>query len=131
MKRLLDTHVLLEILRSTLNEQASEFERYLRHETEVVYASTCSLWEIAIKVRLGKLEIGLPLSMLAGYFEALGMSILPIDRHHAVAVAEPEPPTRDPFDRMLLAQCHVEKAQLVTIDHALLHHPLARRREGR
>ncbi len=105
MRFLLDTHVLLEILQSTLNAQPSKFERHLRNREASASASVCSLWEISIKVRLGKLAVGLPLDRLVEYFESLDITILPIDRHHAVAHVEPEPGTRDPFDRMLLAQC--------------------------
>ena len=38
---------------------------------------------------------------------------------------DPEPPTRDPFDRLLLAQCAVDNLRLVTVDRALAGHPLA------
>ena len=42
-----------------------------------------------------------------------------------LADAEPEPQTRDPFDRLLLGQCQVENLRLVTLDRALAAHPLA------
>ncbi|MDP4006098.1 hypothetical protein Q8W67_21930 [Methylobacterium sp. NEAU K] len=50
----------------------------------------------------------------------------PITASHAV---DPMPPTRDPFDRMLLVQCLVEDRRLVTVDRALHTHPLAPRFE--
>jgi PIN domain nuclease of toxin-antitoxin system len=87
--------------------------------------SAASLWETAIKTRLGKLDPGMPLSDIAGYLEAVGLSILAVEARHALATADPEPPTRDPFDRLLLAQCQVEGLRLATIDRALLDHPLA------
>lgn len=90
-------------------------------------ASAASLWEIAIKARLGKLDPGMPLGMLAEFFEAVGIGMLPITASHAVAAVEPMPPTRDPFDRMLLTQCLVEGRRLVTVDNALCDHPLATR----
>jgi PIN domain nuclease of toxin-antitoxin system len=46
---------------------------------------------------------------------------------HVITLVLPEPPTRDPFDRLLLAQAQVEGLQLVTIDRALIDHPLAYR----
>ncbi len=55
----------------------------------------------------------------------MGISLLDIDHHHVLAELDPEPATRDPFDRLLLAQCQVEGMQLVTIDRALAGHPLA------
>ncbi len=48
-----------------------------------------------------------------------------INEHHAIAEVLPEPATRDPFDRLLLAQCLVEGLRLVTVDRALVGHPLA------
>jgi PIN domain nuclease of toxin-antitoxin system len=51
--------------------------------------------------------------------------VLPIVTAHVIAHVAPEPPTRDPFDRLLLAQCKTEARRLVTIDRALVDHPLA------
>jgi PIN domain nuclease of toxin-antitoxin system len=50
---------------------------------------------------------------------------LNVDHRHAVEALEELPPTRDPFDRLLLAQCQVEGMRLVTLDRALARHPLA------
>ncbi len=87
--------------------------------------SAASLWEIAIKVRLAKLSLGGNLADLPDLLNSLGVPVLPIDDRHALASVTPEPPTRDPFDRMLLAQCQVEGLRLVTVDRALVDHPLA------
>lgn len=72
----------------------------------------------------------MPVEKLSSFFEAVGIEILPISAAHAVAAVEPVPPTRDLFDRMLLAQCVVEDRRLVTLDLALRDHPLAARFEG-
>lgn len=125
MSLLFDTHVLLEILRSTLELRLSRHERHFIDRQVAVFASAASIWEIAIKVRLGKLGIGLPLDDLASYFEAIDIPIVPVNRYHAVVTALPEPPTRDPFDRLLLAVCKTEGFLLVTEDRALIDHPLA------
>ncbi len=67
------------------------------------------------------------LDYLPQAISAMSFSILPITAAHALAGIEPVPPTRDPFDRMLLSQCIVEDRRLVTLDHALIAHPLAAR----
>jgi PIN domain nuclease of toxin-antitoxin system len=67
----------------------------------------------------------MPLEDIAGYLDAIGLSILPIETRHVTVTADPAPDTRDPFDRMLLAQCQVEGLRLVTMDRALANHPLA------
>jgi PIN domain nuclease of toxin-antitoxin system len=55
----------------------------------------------------------------------MGLVMLVINPEHVLATVEPEPATRDPFDRLLLGQCQVENMRLVTLDRALSSHPLA------
>jgi PIN domain nuclease of toxin-antitoxin system len=81
--------------------------------------------KIAIKTRTGKLDPGRPLDDIADFLEGIGLDLLPVKHEHVTALVEPQPPTRDPFDRLLLAQCRVEGLQLVTADRALADHPLA------
>ena len=66
----------------------------------------------------------MPLQDIAGYLEAIGLSMLSIEVEHVITTAYPEPESRDPFDRLLLAQCQVENLKLLTLDRALLKHPL-------
>jgi PIN domain nuclease of toxin-antitoxin system len=82
---------------------------------------------MAIKFRLGKLKLKFPLDAAPGLLEALGIEIIEIAARHALALVDPEPCTRDPFDRLLLAQCRIEGCRLGTIDRALVDHPLAAR----
>jgi PIN domain nuclease of toxin-antitoxin system len=65
------------------------------------------------------------LNTLPELIDGLGIVIVPVDEHHALATVEPEPKTCDPFDRMLLAQCQIEGLRLVTTDRALVSHPAA------
>ena len=125
MRVLLDTHVALGLLRRSLAKQYPGIMRRLADPSAIGFVSVASLWEIAIKTRLGKLDPGMPLQDIAGYLEALGLSILPIQTSHVIVAADPEPETRDPFDRLLLAQCQVESLKLATVDRALLNHRLA------
>jgi PIN domain nuclease of toxin-antitoxin system len=83
------------------------------------------LWEIAIKWRLGKLRISGNLELLPAIVTSVGLELISINEHHVLATIQPEPPTRDPFDRLLLAQCSVEDLRLVTVDRALISHELA------
>jgi PIN domain nuclease of toxin-antitoxin system len=124
MRVLLDTHVALALLRRTLSKQYPEIARRFADPSIVGFVSVVSLWETAIKTRLGKLDPGMPLQDIAGYLEAIGLSILSVEASHVIAATDPEPETRDPFDRLLLAQCQVENLKLATVDRALLTHPL-------
>jgi PIN domain nuclease of toxin-antitoxin system len=56
---------------------------------------------------------------------AVKITLLSINAQHVLTLVDPEPPTRDPFDRLLLAQCEMEGLRLVTIDCALVSHRLA------
>lgn len=125
MTLLLDTHVFLAEAKKSLGLPYQRYPVIFDVLAEDVHVSVVSLWEIAIKVRLGKLERVVPMADLSGLLATLRMSILPVNADHAVADVSPEPDTRDPFDRMLLAQCAVEGLRLVTVDHALVGHPLA------
>jgi PIN domain nuclease of toxin-antitoxin system len=125
MRLLIDTQIVLKLLRQSLSKDAPAIARRLLDPSTAAYASVASLWEIAIKTRLGKLEPGMPLEDIAGFLQAVGLGLLSIEAGHVVAAAEPEPDTRDPFDRLLLAQCEVENLRLVTLDRALVGHRLA------
>ena len=68
---------------------------------------------------MGKVTLTPKLSALPELLHDLGIQIVPINEHHALAVVDPEPVTRDPFDRMLLAQCQIENLRLVSLDRRI------------
>jgi PIN domain nuclease of toxin-antitoxin system len=125
MRLLLDTHVLLDLIEDRLVGLPAAVESLLKGPDNEHHLSAASLWEIAIKSRLGKLKLTPRLGSLPELLDGLGIQIVAINEHHALATVEPEPATRDPFDRMLLAQCQVEGLRLVTVDRALASHPMA------
>ena len=125
MRVLLDSHIVVAISLRQLIERFPRVAQLTESTGTLAFVSSASLWEIAIKARLGKLVIGGPVSALPDYLEALGFVLLSVQPDHAIADVSPEPSTKDPFDRMLLAQCQVEGLQLVTADRALADHPLA------
>ena len=122
---LLDTHVLIAIIQNRLGVLGTATRNELRLASFVSYASVVSLWEIAIKNRLGKLPLEHSLNALPGLLRSYELRILVVQEEHVIATVEPDPPTRDPFDRLLLAQCQVEGMRLVTEDRALVGHRLA------
>jgi len=125
MRLLLDTHILMALLDGTEEKLPSRQLSILRAPGAILSCSVASLWEIAIKHRLGKLPLRRQLEGLPSAIAEMGLDLLPILAPHVLAELNPEPPTRDPFDRLLLAQCQVEDMRLVTIDRALVDHPLA------
>jgi len=69
------------------------------------------------------MEIAPSLNALPELLDSLGITAVASqsNEHHALAAIEPEPDTRDPFDKMLLAQCEIEGLRLSTTDPALVH----------
>ena len=125
MRLLLDSHILISLLRGHRQPLDERVHAAIRAPDTTSFASVASLWEIAIKVRLGKLDAGMSLEQIPEFLLRTGLQILMVDHRHALAEAQPAPATRDPFDRMLLSQCMVENLRLVTLDRALAVHPLA------
>ena len=129
MKLLLDTHVFLAILDRRIEIFPPGPRRLLADPAGEFHVSVASLWEIAIKWRLGKLQLTAGLHTLPELIAELGLELLVINAHHVLAAVQPEPLTRDPFDRLLLAQCQIEGLRLLTVDRALVSHALAAKAE--
>lgn len=119
MKVLLDTHVLLWILTdsSKLSPTAATAYRNPEHE---LYVSAASLWEIGIKVSLGKLVLqnDWP-TIITNELELNGIRWLPIEMTHCVKVSILPFHHRDPFDRLLVAQSLYEEMALISADATL------------
>ncbi|HEY0300845.1 MAG TPA: type II toxin-antitoxin system VapC family toxin [Rhizomicrobium sp.] len=124
MRLLLDSQILVAIAHGQAASMPAIYAE-LQSPTNQMFVSVASLWEIAIKFRLGKLQLPRPPAALSVFFQTLGYQLVVIDQRHAVEDLREQPATRDPFDRLLLAQCQVESLMLVTVDRALSVHPLA------
>jgi len=125
MKLLLDSHIVMAVVHHQLARHGNVLARHVQAPENAKFVSAASLWELAIKHRLGKLELQVPIESVPSFLASLGFELLNVDHHHAIEELEVQPPTRDPFDRLLLAQCQVEGMRLVTLDRALARHPLA------
>lgn len=118
MKVLLDTHAFLWAAAepSRLSVRATEVCK-----SEELLLSVVSLWEIALKVQIGKLELpGNPQTYISRQLMIGRISVLPILARHAFRIGELPMNHRDPFDRMLAAQSLEEKIPLVTCDPLFL-----------
>lgn len=116
MRLLLDTHILLWWLNDSpdLPEQAKAL---IADPANEVYVSPLSLWEIAIKSRLGKITADVDAvrqAALASGFDPLAFTL-----EHAADVARLPDHHRDPFDRALVAQARVEPMRLLTHDEVV------------
>jgi PIN domain nuclease of toxin-antitoxin system len=125
MRLLFDTHVLIAVIEKRTLALSAPLRRLLAEPDHEFHVSVASLWEIAITHRLGKLPISVRLDLLPELVDDLGATLLTITAPHVLVEVAPEPTTRDPFDRLLLAQCRVEALRLLTLDRALADHPLS------
>ena len=92
-----------------------------------LWLSIASLWEITIKLRLGKLTVGMPIEVLmTEHLTRNAIDILPITVAHLMALSTLPLHHRDPFDRLLIAQAMVEQAPLVSADPACDAYPVQR-----
>lgn len=119
---LLDTHVLLWAAGISDRLPSSLRDRLANPAEEVVY-SVASLWEIAIKRTLDRSDFRVEPRTLRKGLLATGYRELQVRGDHALALDLLPPIHRDPFDRMLLAQAHVEGLTLVTADGLLARYP--------
>ena len=100
MRLLLDTHVFLwAVAGSPLLKAAT---RQMLQAADEVHVSAASIWEVAIKARLGKIDAD-P-AELAAAIEPSGFMHLPVSAAHAAGVALLEPYHNDPFDRLLISR---------------------------
>ena len=113
----LDTCALVWFLRGDpeLPETAA---RLIEDPDTEAFISVVSIWEIAIKASLGKIEApaGLQDSLELKLQEA-GFQILPVEFHHASAVYSLPNVHCDPFDRLLISQCRAENLTAITSDN--------------
>ena len=116
---LLDTHALLWWLAEPDRLSPAAYAASRDPATSVV-VSAASGWEIATKVRLGKLPAARELlDDLPGLLAAQGFQLLPITLQQGLHAGGYPMPHRDPFDRLLAAQAEHAKLTLVTVDPAL------------
>lgn len=110
---LLDSHALLWFVAGDQRRIGKTLRA--RIEAEATMVSTASLWEIAIKVALGKLDAP---DDLPARVEQLGFELLAVTAEHAWQTRHLPQHHRDPFDRLLIAQAQVEKVAIMTADPA-------------
>lgn len=119
MRILLDTHTLLWF--SVGDSRISQTARDLVEDVSVQkHLSVVSAWEIAIKYKLGKLDLEMGYeSFMKDALNKTQCSLLPISLDHLTLVSDLELHHRDPFDRMIVAQSIAEEMPLVSADDAL------------
>jgi PIN domain nuclease of toxin-antitoxin system len=118
MTCLLDTHAFLWFILD--DERLSAVAAKAIAESETVFISPASYWEIAIKISLGKYELQEPFEVFMD--REIGQNdftVLPISVRHAAFLTDLPLLHRDPFDRLIVAQAIAEAIPLISGDKAL------------
>jgi PIN domain nuclease of toxin-antitoxin system len=115
MNLLLDTHVLIWFLNGD-QRLSSKVRDSIEDINNTKIVSIASIWEIAIKISLGKFRFPQGFKRFLEIVEENGFVILPISFDHTLVISTLEFIHRDPFDRILIAQCKSENFTFVTHD---------------
>lgn len=122
MKLLLDTHLLLWAAGGSDQMPAVARSLIVQPENELFF-SAASLWEIAIKLGLGRADLHVDARVMRRGLYDNGYNELPITSEHAVAIDFLPPIHKDPFDRILIAQAMIEGITLLTADSLVARYP--------
>jgi PIN domain nuclease of toxin-antitoxin system len=115
MKYILDTHTLIWFLED--NQKLSFYAKNaIENSQNQCFVSIVSLWEIAVKVSLGKLVLRYGFSELSNFINKSNIEILPIEFEHLQQLHQLDYHHKDPFDRLLIAQAQSEKMIFITKD---------------
>ena len=116
MSLLIDTNVLIWLLAGSTRLR-QEIIDTLADPRKGVYVSTVSVWEMAIKVGIGRLNVPPDLARwLPQALVAARLSVLPIDMQSALGVEQLPFHHADPFDRLLIVQAQLGRHTLVSAD---------------
>ena len=116
MKLLLDSHAFVW-MHDQPDKLSSNVADKIIDPANEVYLSVATVWELQIKIKLGKFSFSDRLdNVIADQRRVNGLQILPVSLSHALYVDKLPVHHKDPFDRLLIAQAIVEKMTLVSSD---------------
>jgi PIN domain nuclease of toxin-antitoxin system len=125
MHLLLDTHTFIWYFQSD-QQLPSAMADMLEDVDNSLYLSIASLWEIAIKLNIGKLTLQVPFSDLPELLERFLIETLPIEFADTAQYLSLPLHHRDPFDRMLIAQAMTNSLAIASADTAFDAYPIQR-----
>ena len=124
MRLLLDTHTFLWFIGGD-SKLSSAAKGLIEDPNNERLLSVASLWEMAIKVSLGRLSVPQPFSQLIdAHVKGNAMTVHPISAQHLDELARLPFHHKDPFDRLIIAQGIVENVSIVSRDKVFEHYPI-------
>lgn len=124
MKYLLDTHTFIW-LNGAPAHLSSRAEEICADESNILLLSLASIWEMQIKLQLGKLRLPADLAEIVTRQQEINhIELLPITVQHIVGLANLPNYHKDPFDRLIISQAMVESAMLLSDDSQVARYPI-------
>jgi len=117
MNLILDTHTFMWFVNGDKN-LTTKARKTIENPSNFSHISIASLWEMAIKISLGKLEIKYPFEQVLTQIYENGFEILPITFEHTLVISKLEFHHRDPFDRLIVVQAMTERMTIISKDKA-------------
>jgi PIN domain nuclease of toxin-antitoxin system len=115
MNNLIDTHALIWFLNGD-NNLSEKAKKAIEDKDANNFVSIASLWEIAIKISLGKLELKTPFAEISKQIEINGFQILPVTFEDTLILSTLPFYHRDPFDRIIISQSITNKFSIISKD---------------
>lgn len=115
MRFLIDTHILIWFLEGKAALSTPRKSLIIDGDNSVL-RSVASLWEMAIKLSLGKLSLAVNIPEIIDKIDSESIKILAITQNHILRVSNLPFHHRDPFDRMIIAQALIENIPLMSVD---------------
>ena len=118
MRLLLDTHILIwtAIKPEKLSQRATQL---LLDDSNELYLSYASIWEMQIKLGLGKLDLKVPLpTLIEAQQKTNNLQLLTISLSHLYKINDLSSHHKDPFDRLIIAQSLSEEMPVISTDTA-------------
>jgi PIN domain nuclease of toxin-antitoxin system len=123
MKLLMDTHAFIW----WANEPDRLSQRALEHcenPGNNLILSVASIWEMQIKIQLGKMKLHMPIrELIESQCETNDLEVLPVVYNHVMGLDNLPPIHNDPFDRLLVAQAITENLCLISRDKKITQYP--------
>lgn len=123
MDLLLDTHAVVWYITGD-SKLPVPLRKRIEDSSNNCFVSMASLWEMAIKNAIGKLELHADLAVVLKIIKMSGIAVLPVKTRHVLSISRLPLHHNDPFDRMIISQCQVEKLTMVSCDKQFQHYDI-------
>ena len=115
MNYIIDTHILLWYMKGD-QRISTETQEKIENSSNNIWISNASLWEMAVKVNIGKLELNGSLKDIKSYIDEKGIHLLEFDADDLDMLQRLPFHHQDPFDRLIIAQTKAKSLEIISND---------------